>query len=51
MIGAGKEFLRTAPLNVIVPGLAITAVVMIFNVFGEGLRDILDVHEEQVIPS
>jgi peptide/nickel transport system permease protein len=51
MIGAGKEFLRTAPLNVIVPGLAITVVVMIFNVFGEGLRDILDVHEEQVIPS
>ncbi|HWQ63032.1 MAG TPA: ABC transporter permease [Methanospirillum sp.] len=51
MIGAGKEFLRTAPLNVIVPGLAITVVVMIFNVFGEGLRDILDVHEEPVIPS
>jgi len=51
MIGAGKEFLRTAPLNVIVPGLAITVVVMIFNVFGEGLRDILDVHEEQVLPS
>jgi len=51
MIGAGKEFLRTAPLNVIVPGLAITTVVMVFNVFGEGLRDILDVHEEQVLPS
>ena len=51
MIGAGKEFLRTASLNVIVPGLAITVVVMIFNVLGEGLRDILDVHEEQVIPS
>jgi peptide/nickel transport system permease protein len=50
MIGAGKEFLRTAPLNVIVPGLAITVVVLLFNVLGEGLRDILDVHDEQVIP-
>lgn len=50
MIGAGKEFLRTAPLNVIVPGLAITIVVLLFNVLGEGLRDILDVHDEQVIP-
>lgn len=50
MIGAGKEFLRTAPLNVIVPGLAITVVVLLFNVLGEDLRDILDVHDEQVIP-
>ncbi|MDO9326346.1 MAG: ABC transporter permease, partial [Methanoregula sp.] len=48
MIGAGKEFLRTAPLNVIVPGLAITFVVLIFNFLGEGLRDILDVHKDQV---
>jgi peptide/nickel transport system permease protein len=48
MIGAGKEFLRTAPLNVIIPGLAITFVVLIFNYLGEGLRDILDVHKDQV---
>jgi peptide/nickel transport system permease protein len=48
MIGAGKEFLRTAPLNIIVPGLAITVVVLLFNLLGEGLRDILDVHKDQV---
>lgn len=48
MIGAGKEFLRTAPLNIIVPGLAITIVVLLFNILGEGLRDILDVHKDQV---
>jgi peptide/nickel transport system permease protein len=48
MIGAGKEFLRTAPLNIIAPGLAITVVVLLFNILGEGLRDILDVHKEQV---
>jgi peptide/nickel transport system permease protein len=51
MIGVGKEFLRTAPLNVIVPGLAITVTVLVFNILGEGLRDILDVREEQVIPA
>ncbi|OPX73245.1 MAG: nickel transporter permease NikC [Methanoregulaceae archaeon PtaB.Bin108] len=48
MIGAGKEFLRTAPLNIIVPGLAITVVVLLFNFLGEGLRDILDVQKDQV---
>ncbi|OPX64370.1 MULTISPECIES: ABC transporter permease [unclassified Methanoregula] len=48
MVGAGKEFLRTAPLNIIVPGLAIAVVVLLFNVLGEGLRDILDVHKDQV---
>lgn len=48
MIGAGKEFLRTAPLNIIVPGLAIIVVVLLFNILGEGLRDILDVHKDQV---
>lgn len=51
MIGNGKEFLRTAPGNVIVPGLAITAVVLLFNILGEGLRDILDVREDQVMPA
>jgi peptide/nickel transport system permease protein len=50
MIGAGKEFIRMAPLNVIVPGLAITAVVLLFNILGEGLRDLLDTRDEQVIP-
>jgi peptide/nickel transport system permease protein len=48
MIGAGKEFLRTAPLNIIVPGLAITVVVLLFNILGEGLREILNVHKDQV---
>jgi peptide/nickel transport system permease protein len=48
MIGAGKEFLRTAPLNIIVPGFAITVVVLLFNLLGEGLRDILDVNKDQV---
>lgn len=36
-----KNFLR-APWTVLVPGLAITTVVLGFNLFGDGLRDALD---------
>lgn len=42
MINAGLDSMRTAPLNVIVPGLAITAVTLLFNLTGEGVRDITD---------
>ena len=41
MINAGLDYMRIAPLNVIVPGLAITAVTLVFNVAGEGLRDFM----------
>jgi peptide/nickel transport system permease protein len=42
MINAGLDSMRTAPLNVIVPGIAITIVTLLFNLAGEGLRDITD---------
>lgn len=42
MINAGLSYMRIAPLNVIVPGLAITFVTLLFNMGGEGLRDITD---------
>ncbi|MCZ0860956.1 MAG: ABC transporter permease [Methanocorpusculum sp.] len=42
MINAGLDSMRTAPLNVIVPGLAITTVTLLFNLAGEGVRDITD---------
>jgi peptide/nickel transport system permease protein len=42
MLSAGKEFMRTSPSQTIFPGLAITLVVIIFNILGEGLRDLLD---------
>ncbi len=42
MINAGLDSIRTAPLNVIVPGLAITTVTLLFNLAGEGIRDITD---------
>jgi peptide/nickel transport system permease protein len=44
MIHAGLGDMRTAPLNVIVPGLAITFVTLLFNLAGEGIRDITDPH-------
>ena len=40
--GAGADFYREAPWVVLAPGLAITATVFAFNLFGDGLRDWLD---------
>jgi ABC-type dipeptide/oligopeptide/nickel transport system permease subunit len=42
MINSGLPYMRIAPLNVIVPGLAITVVTLLFNIAGEGIRDISD---------
>ncbi len=46
MLSAGKEFMRTAPYQTIFPGLAITFVVVIFSILGDGMRDILDPNHE-----
>lgn len=46
MLSAGKEFMRTAPHQTVFPGLAITFVVVIFSILGDGIRDILDPHHE-----
>ena len=42
MINSGISYMRIAPLNVIVPGIAITIVTLLFNMGGEGIRDITD---------
>lgn len=42
MLSAGKEFMRTAPFMTIFPGLAITFIVVLFSILGDGMRDILD---------
>ncbi len=44
MITEGKDFLRIAPHISIIPGLAIALIVIGFNLVGEGIRDVLDVH-------
>ena len=38
--------MQNAPWMMIYPGLAIFIVVVIFNLLGDSLRDVLDVREE-----
>lgn len=42
ILKAGSTFLETNPYIAIFPGLAIIAIVLSFNFFGDGLRDALD---------
>jgi peptide/nickel transport system permease protein len=44
MINDGRPHLTSAPHLMVFPGLAITLVVMGFNLIGDGLRDALDPH-------
>jgi peptide/nickel transport system permease protein len=40
--GEGRRNLETAPYLAIFPGLAISIVVLAFNMLGDALRDLLD---------
>jgi len=42
MLSQSKDFIRTAPWTLAFPGLAITTVVIAFNLMGDGLRDLID---------
>ena len=42
MLGEGRKILFTAPHVSIIPGLMIFALVMSINLFGDGIRDVLD---------
>ncbi|TBL73317.1 nickel transporter permease [Paenibacillus thalictri] len=42
MLSSGRDFLFTQPQLALYPGLAISMLVIAFNVFGDGLRDALD---------
>ena len=46
MLSEGRSFMQNAPWMMIFPGLAIFITVVIFNMLGDGLRDILDVRSE-----
>ncbi|MHB1651485.1 MAG: nickel transporter permease [Desulfitobacteriaceae bacterium] len=46
MLSEGKSFMQTAPWLMLYPGLAILITVIIFNLLGDSLRDILDPREE-----
>ncbi|MFP3869688.1 MAG: ABC transporter permease [Syntrophobacteria bacterium] len=42
ILANGKDYLFDAPWLTVIPGLAILIVVLSFNLFGEGLRDIMN---------
>ena len=42
MLSRGREYLELAPYLVVAPGLAISLLVLGFNLFGDGLRDYFD---------
>lgn len=46
MLNEGRQFIQNAPWTMIFPGLAIFVVVVIFNLLGDSLRDILDPRDE-----
>jgi ABC-type dipeptide/oligopeptide/nickel transport system permease subunit len=42
MLSRGREYLEIAPHVVVAPGIAISLLVLGFNLFGDGLRDAWD---------
>ena len=46
MLNEGRTYMQNAPWMMIYPGLAIIIVVVVFNLLGDSLRDVLDVREE-----
>jgi ABC-type dipeptide/oligopeptide/nickel transport system permease subunit len=46
MLGEGREYLDSAPHLIICPAVAISLLILGFNLFGDGLRDRLDIRNE-----
>lgn len=46
MLKEGRQFIQNAPWMMIYPGAAIFVVVVVFNLLGDALRDILDPRDE-----
>ncbi len=46
MLNEGRDFMQSAPWMMLYPGLAIFITVVVFNMLGDNLRDILDPREE-----
>ena len=45
MVNMGRQYLYNAPWVSFVPGVAIMIIVLAFNFLGDGLRDVLDPHQ------
>ena len=42
MLSEGRRYIQTAPWMIVFPGVAIFISVLIFNIFGDAVRDIMD---------
>lgn len=51
MVASGRDFLEVQPMLLIYPSLLIILVVLSLNVFGDGLRDILDPRRRGAVSS
>ena len=49
MLGTGKDYIRTAPWTVLYPGMAFFISILGFNMFGEGLRKILQQKDSRLL--
>ncbi len=47
MLSEGRSYMQKAPWMMVFPGLAIFCVVVVFNLLGDSLRDVLDPREEE----
>ncbi len=47
MLSEGRAYMQAAPWLMIFPGLAILIVVVVFNLLGDSLRDVLDPRDER----
>ena len=46
MLNEGRTYMAKAPWLMISPGIAIVIVVVVFNMLGDSVRDILDPRQE-----
>lgn len=51
MLNEGRSYMESAPWLMIFPGLAIFLTVVLFNLLGDSLRDLLDPREEETASS
>lgn len=46
MVNTARDFMRDAPHVILFPGMAIFVTVLVFNLLGDGLRDLFDVQQQ-----
>jgi len=46
MVNSARNFMREAPHVILFPGMAIFVTVLVFNLLGDGLRDLFDVKQQ-----